>query len=553
MKRNTTLLAYVLTLTSLCHFANAQNAGDFRSNQTGTNYLWTLNTNWEVYDGTTWVTPAAGVYPTASTAGVITIRDDDSLTITGGTSFAIDQVVITANAILSIFSGTFTLDDDPGGEDLIVDGRLYIGTNTGILNGSGSILVNNTGWLFVRNSARLQVASTVNNGYFETTNNAFLETGSFTNNGLFNWGGGGNNAIALNNAAQLNNNGTFQLIGTGNRTINSNGGVFNNNTTGIINNSAGLAFTIVPNVTFDNQGDIQGTGIWSLPTAATNTGTITPKGGTLRVNGSFISAKDIEINARPLNIVEVSGIPNVDLSTTTLTVTDDPAVPVGEHTIMTVQSGQAANFVGPFGAVNLPSNYGNLQITNKAITVEKMSTVPLTWGSFTARQNNGKVALNWTTLQEINVSHFVVEHSTDGLKYISIGQVAAIGNSNDKNAYAFEHASPQHNGRNFYRILEVDVDGKSEYSVVRTIKMGDNSSATIAIRNNPVVNGVLVLESDITNARALITGINGAVVQEIRLHQGINNIDVTRLPAAMHVITVFDSKTRIFTGKFIKR
>jgi hypothetical protein len=567
MKVNITFLACVLTLTFSLQKATAQADGDYRSNLTSGN-LWTTIANWQVYDGgsSTWI--AATHYPT-SADGVITIRTGDSVALTGSSLTTIDQVVINSTGILAIFLGTFTLNNGAG-EDITVDGRLRLGTSTGILNGAGSILVNNGGQFYLRTSGRLQITgSTVNNGYVESDQNAFIENGSFTNNatGTFNWTGTTASSIALNNSAQFINNGTFQIEGAGTRTINSgtSNGTFTNSATGIINNIGGNTFTIASTVTFSNLGDIRGIGTNSFPATATNSGNISPggsSGATLIVNGPFISAKPVNFNIQLLTTpgtgndqLEVTSAVNVDLSSATLTIIDNASAPIGTYTIMTITSGDAGNFTGSFSTPpNIPSNFSNLTINAKSITIQKNAVLPLTWGSFTAREKNGKVALNWTTLQEMNVSHFVVEYSTDGQKFNSIGTVTATGNSSEKVSYSFEHSNPQHNTRLFYRLLEVDLDGKAAYSVIRSFKLNDNNSnAAIAIRSNPVENGSLLLESDMTDASAFITGINGAALKGIRLHQGINTINMNSLPAGIYTVHVYVNKNRIFSGKVVKK
>nr|WP_287424193.1 hypothetical protein [Candidatus Brachybacter algidus] len=50
-----------------------------------------------------------------------------------------------------------------------------------------------------------------------------------------------------------------------------------------------------------------------------------------------------------------------------------------------------------------------------------MSTLPVKLTAFTAILNNNKVDLKWTTASEVNVSHFVVEKSTDGINYSDAG------------------------------------------------------------------------------------------------------------------------------------
>ncbi|MBK8698297.1 MAG: hypothetical protein IPN29_01585 [Saprospiraceae bacterium] len=66
------------------------------------------------------------------------------------------------------------------------------------------------------------------------------------------------------------------------------------------------------------------------------------------------------------------------------------------------------------------------------------STLPAVWGNFNAlAKNNNRVTLNWSTLQENNVSHYTIEYSVNGRDYTGIGTVAAAGNSSDVSNYSF--------------------------------------------------------------------------------------------------------------------
>jgi hypothetical protein len=569
MKRNITFLAYVLTLTLTVENANAQLAGDYRTKTTLTNNNWFTVGNWETFDGTNWVD--ATHYPTAAD-GTITIRNvdgiasADSLGITG-TNITLDQVVIEEGAKVGTYLVTITVNDEAGGDDIIANGRLYLGNST-IINGNGTIRASSSGWLFVRNNANLQV-SAVNEGYGEFSGDATITNSIYTNNGTINWLDG----FIVLSGSTFNNNGTLIYPGTalaGARILNA--GTFNNNATGLMyGNVSGSAINLTNTVIFNNTGTIGGQGTIFVnvgPPAPilNNTGTLAPGNdgpGLITVNPTLITGKAVTLNLQMVSSttpgtghdrINVEGSAAVDISNMTLNIFDNPTAPVGQYTIMQVMNTIFPTFTGSFLTVNKPANYSDPVISpdGLSITIEKLSALPVTWGSFTARQHNGNIALNWTTLQEINVSHFIVEHSTDGQKYTAIGQVNAVGNSSVTNSYAFEHINPAHNGRNFYRILEVDFDGKSEYSVVRTIKMGDNSSAAVSIRTNPVQNGVLKIESELTDTRAILIGFNGAVLKEIRLHQGMNNVDVMSLPAGIYTISVFDNKSRIFSGRFVK-
>ena len=124
---------------------------------------------------------------------------------------------------------------------------------------------------------------------------------------------------------------------------------------------------------------------------------------------------------------------------------------------------------------------------------DPITPVPVKLMSFTAVLNNNKADLKWTTASEINVSHFVIERSTDGTNYADAGVVFANGNAVDKTNYSFsDYLINVQSTIVYYRLRSVDIDGKSQYSETRIIRIGKLTENTIAILTypNPVNNDV---------------------------------------------------------------
>ena len=123
------------------------------------------------------------------------------------------------------------------------------------------------------------------------------------------------------------------------------------------------------------------------------------------------------------------------------------------------------------------------------------ATLPVKWVSFTATLNKSKVDLKWTTATEINVSHFIVERSTDGTHYSDAGMVFAYGNTVENSDYALsDNISNLQSGVFYYRLRSVDIDGKSEYSGIRIIQISKQFENTITLVTypNPVSNEVRI-------------------------------------------------------------
>jgi hypothetical protein len=94
--------------------------------------------------------------------------------------------------------------------------------------------------------------------------------------------------------------------------------------------------------------------------------------------------------------------------------------------------------------------------------------LPVTYAGFTATKNGSNALLQWQTQQEQNSLSFIIERSSDGKEFTGIGQVAAAGNSSLVQSYSFTDETPR-KGKNYYRLNQVDLDGRSNYSSIRTV------------------------------------------------------------------------------------
>jgi hypothetical protein len=123
---------------------------------------------------------------------------------------------------------------------------------------------------------------------------------------------------------------------------------------------------------------------------------------------------------------------------------------------------------------------------------DPLKTLPVKLVSFDATLNSkNNVDLKWITATEENVSHFVVERSTDGINFSDAGLVFAVGNSTQKVNYSLTDNISNINATViYYRLCSVDNDGKFSYSEVRVIRIsgqGENTAAII-VYPNPVSN-----------------------------------------------------------------
>jgi hypothetical protein len=95
---------------------------------------------------------------------------------------------------------------------------------------------------------------------------------------------------------------------------------------------------------------------------------------------------------------------------------------------------------------------------------DNSGTLPVELLDFTAIANGKDAILAWTTVSEINNSHFEVERSFDGSNFEYAGEVKGAGNSSAMNKYKFIDAGIANNTKLvYYRLKQVDFDGASNY------------------------------------------------------------------------------------------
>jgi len=176
-----------------------------------------------------------------------------------------------------------------------------------------------------------------------------------------------------------------------------------------------------------------------------------------------------------------------------------------------------------------------------------LSTLPVKLASFTATLGkNNKADLKWTTASEINVSHFVVERSTDGANYNEAGVVFAYGNATDKTNYSFsDNLSNIQSGVVYYRLRSVDLDGKGMYSETRIIKIGKQAENVITITAfpNPVTNEVrIAIPAEWQNKKVNyeVLNANGQVAKktETASSSQVESINTSNLSRGFYVVRV---------------
>lgn len=111
--------------------------------------------------------------------------------------------------------------------------------------------------------------------------------------------------------------------------------------------------------------------------------------------------------------------------------------------------------------------YSGYRITDFTIDCNVVLPVELT--EFSVQNKNNENKLSWTTMSELNNSHFIVERSETGFEFEEIGNVAGLGNSVNKYVYSFTDKDYPEGKINYYRLKQVDYNGAIEYHKIISI------------------------------------------------------------------------------------
>jgi hypothetical protein len=115
-------------------------------------------------------------------------------------------------------------------------------------------------------------------------------------------------------------------------------------------------------------------------------------------------------------------------------------------------------------------------------------------GNFTATKRvDGAAMLTWSSLSEKDNLVYIIEHSSDGVNFTSIGEVPGLGDTETGFNYDFLHKEVP-KGINYYRLRMFSTTGKQSYSQTRKIIIGHKKSV-LNIFPNPVM-GVATLLID---------------------------------------------------------
>lgn len=170
--------------------------------------------------------------------------------------------------------------------------------------------------------------------------------------------------------------------------------------------------------------------------------------------------------------------------------------------------------------------------------------LPIELVSFTANTVDDSINIEWITASEINNDYFIIERTEDGSNFKDIAKVKGNGNSFYNVKYSSKDA-PYKNGIFYYRLKQVDFDGKSTFSKLISVDYNSLNFKILDIYPNPAYKDIIIKYSTLTEFHVSIELINiyGTVQKKENYslsEEGELKIKINDCPNGTYILKVID-------------
>ncbi len=265
-------------------------------------------------------------------------------------------------------------------------------------------------------------------------------------------------------------------------------------------------------------------------------------------SGSFAGNISGSCNALPDTVVVQNGMQS--------TVATAPGGGAVYTTPQVVQNADTAN--SGISMVPAPPTYTfahNEQVWKNCAfcpsVVQINALLPVTFLSWKAYKQKQAVRLEWIITHEVNCKQYDVQHSTNGASWRTLNSIpskSTNGNSNQELHYAYLDNQPSI-GHNYYRLAQVDIDGKVNYTKVLDIVF--NGEGSIIVYPNPAQNELTVEinSKKSTKQNIALIDISGRIVyqEQLNIPQGnsIHKINLSDFASGIYSLHVGSQVLRV--------
>jgi hypothetical protein len=296
---------------------------------------------------------------------------------------------------------------------------------------------------------------------------------------------------------------------------------------------------------------------WAIsPLSGIGMGVATDVCGDIYMTGSFGTATPVNFGSTVLNPavgmdiyvgkVSASGIPQWASRAGGTDYDAVSSITVSPLTHKVVIAGSYISPVVTFGPHSLNSVDTDGFIASLDPTCMS-APLPVSWISFTGKQQNQVNVLQWQTASESNNNYFTVERSNNANDFEAIGFVQGAGNSNSVLDYKFIDHSP-HENLNYYRLKQTDFDLNSSLSEIIAIDFNPPYYFPLEIFPNPAFSTIQLTGYLPEHYNISISDPEGKLVFKCSNQR---DIDISSLTSGLYFIRI-ESGPEVVIRKLVK-
>ena len=153
--------------------------------------------------------------------------------------------------------------------------------------------------------------------------------------------------------------------------------------------------------------------------------------------------------------------------------------------------------------------------------------LPVRLLEFSAISQQNNALLTWRTTNEQNMSRYNIQRSLNGKSFITIGSTTVKNLFSNYYTYTDFNIDQYHTNKIYYRLQQVDNDGKQSVSKTEIITISNKTN--LIVSPNPFTNKLQlsVASDNETTAIVTITNMTGAVMvnNKVNLSSGTNTLN----------------------------
>ncbi len=192
---------------------------------------------------------------------------------------------------------------------------------------------------------------------------------------------------------------------------------------------------------------------------------------------------------------------------------------VGNHSFATTSIAGINGIRMYMNALLTPSN------TNCPLLVFSPLALKLT--SFSIKNQNGQVNINWSVANNEQVQQFIIETGSNGRQFTSLNPVAPLHKSG---AASYQFFARSHTGKNYFRIKITDKQGSNQYSSVLSLSDKPNNEPYLTVLNQGSTDdlqlGYFSAKNDVVNFSMYNLSGSKIYTAKAKLIEGMNIVTI---------------------------